>query len=212
MRRRTKRDLGILAGALVIIGAVVFFNSQVQRTALAAEMTQWRLRVEAERRGMGLQLLNWNIIQATKGSLSGGGRFHPDLVAYNGQTVNLIGFMVPGEQFREVTDFLLLPMPIECYFCQIPPARDVFHVRLREGETADIYKEPVLISGILTIHEGPGVKFFYTIEEATLGPGEMGGPLNKRPLKVEHMLPQHERDTEGLLDPYKDAPAPDPGS
>jgi outer membrane receptor protein involved in Fe transport len=44
-------------------------------------------------------------------------------------------------------------------------------VKLAEGLTAQIYEEPVLIHGTFDVHEGPGVKFFYTITEAQLGPG-----------------------------------------
>lgn len=202
MKRRTKRDLGILFGAAAILGSVVFFNITINRTTLAAEMDKLRRQVEGQRRQEGLNLLSWTLVRTTKGSPKRGGTFHEDLKAFDGRHVNIIGFMVPQEQFRDVTEFLLLPLPIECYFCQMPPARDVMLVQLKAGETTPIFEEPVLINGVLNIHEGPGNKFLYSIKEAKLGPGEMGGGLSKKRLELQHMLPKHEQDPANMLDPY----------
>ena len=203
MKRRTKRDLGILLGVIVILAGIVLFNSTVNRSALAAQMEKWRTAVEQERMAEGLRLLDWDLMRATKGRLRSGGEFREDLIAMDGRTVNIIGFMVPLEEFRAVHEFLLLPLPIECYFCEIPPARDVMLVSLKEGETAEIYDEPVLINGVLNIHQGPDQKFFYSITNAGLGPGEEDGSLNPKRLELEHMLggPEHGAPQEELIGP-----------
>ena len=49
MRRRTKRDIGILIGVLAVIGAIAFVNSQLQRGSLARQMEQLRATLEEER-------------------------------------------------------------------------------------------------------------------------------------------------------------------
>ena len=202
MRRRTKRDLGIFAGIVLVLGGLTFANMTINRGSLASEMDALRRQVEAQRLSEGDELLSWSLIRETKGSPRRGGVYDPELLKYDGEIVNLIGFMVPQEQFRDVTEFLLLPLPIECYFCQMPPAKDVVLVQLKEGETADIYKEPIIINGNWTIHEGPDNKFLYSIQEGALGAGEMGGSLSRRKLKLQHMLPKHEQDPKDLLEPY----------
>ena len=73
----------------------------------------------------------------------------------------------------------------------MPPSRDVLWVHLREGEKTDIKFEPVLIRGTFTVHEGPGVKFFYSLENATYEAAENGGALTNRRLKFQHMIGPH---------------------
>ena len=200
MKRRTKRDFGLFLGVLVVIGFLIFVNTQLSRSSLAQRMDALRQTVEAEHAAEGVELLSWRLIKSTKGSLRGGGRYHEELLPLDGQEVNLIGFQVPNEQFRNVTEFLMLPIPIECYFCQMPPSRDVVLIQLKEGESTAIFAEPVLISGRLKIHEGPGVKFFYSIVDGKMGPG---GDLTVIRQKLQHMLPQHEQDPDDLLEPYQ---------
>ncbi len=204
MKRRTKRDLLVFTAVLGVIGTLVVGNSQLRRQGLAEDFEKLRENLEAARVGTGVEVLKWNIVRTTKGSLGGGGKFAPELMAYNGKEVFIIGFMVPEEQFRDVKEFLMLPIPIECYFCSLPPSRDVLFVKLREGETAQIYNEPVLIRGTFTINQGPGVKFFYSLQNATLESALDGGELTKRRLKLQHMVPVHDKDDSALLPGYSE--------
>lgn len=201
MKRRTKRDLIIFGGVIAILILVALLNSQLRRKGLAEEMEALRSGLEAKRQEEGLELLSWSYIKKTKGSLRSGGKYDEILLAYDGLQVNLMGFQVPQEQFRNVDEFLLLPIPIECYFCAMPPSRDVVLVQMAKGVTTDIFGEPILLNGTLKIHEGPEVKFFYSIENAKVGPGEMGGELVRRRLELQHMLPVHDRDPELMLEP-----------
>jgi hypothetical protein len=159
--------------------------------------------VERERKSLGLELLDWQLLRTTQGRMSTGPTFTDELKEKGGQHVDIVGFMVPLDTFRNINEFMLLPLPIECYFCQIPPMRDVMLVQLKDGETTSIYKEPVLINGTLTLKEGKGVKFFYEIRDASMGPGEPQGELTPRYIKPQHMVPQHERDESVLLDGYE---------
>jgi len=191
VKRRTRRDISIFIAIVAVIGGIVFFNAQLGRRGLADDFEKLRERLEQARLNSGIQLLRWELVRTTKGSLRGGGKFNPELVAQNGKEVFMIGFMVPNETYRAVTEFLMLPIPIECYFCQLPPSRDVLWIKLRPGQTADISPEPVLIRGTLTLHEGPGVKFFYSLENATFEAAEDGGHLTKKRIKFQHMVPNH---------------------
>jgi hypothetical protein len=199
MKRRTKRDLGILIGVLALIAGIAFANTQLRRSGLAGEFEALRERLESARLSSGVELLKWNIIRTTKGTLRAGGQFDPELEKYEGQEVFIIGFMVAEGSYRDVSDFMLLPIPIECYFCAMPPQRDILLIRLREGEKTNLYIEPVLIRGTFTLHRGPGVKFFYSLENATFQAAEDGGALTKKRPQLQHMLPNHERDDSQLL-------------
>lgn len=205
MKRRTKRDLGVLVGVMFLIGGVVFANTQLRRGNLAEKYEALRVSLESGHLEEGMNLLQWNVVRTTKGTLRGGGKYTEDLREYDAQPVHMIGFMVPLEEFRDVTQFLMLPIPIECYFCSMPPTRDVLFVQLQEGETAQIYSEPVLVLGNFTINQGPDQQFFYTLEDATIKAAEDSGELTRRKLELQHMLPNHERDPDMLLDPvYSD--------
>lgn len=204
MKRRTKRDITIFIGIIALVGGIAFANSQLRRSGLAEQFEALRVELEQKRVAEGIDLLKWNVIRTTKGSLRGGGNFSEELLQYDGQEVYIIGFMVPREQFRDVTEFMMLPIPIECYFCSLPPSRDVLYVNLREDEVAQIYNEPVLIKGTFNIHQGENVKFFYTLENATFKAAEDGGELTKKRLKLQHMLPpeEHEQGDDALLPGY----------
>jgi hypothetical protein len=204
MKRRTKRDLSILVAILAVIGGVIFVNGQLSRRGDAEAFENLRTSLEQKRLNSGTQILKWNIIRTTKGSLTAGGTFTDDVKALNGKEVYMIGFMVPDETYRDVTEFLMLPIPIECYFCQMPPSRDVLWINLREGEKTDIKIEPVLIRGTFTLHEGPNMKFFYSLENATFEAAENGGALTNRRLKLQHMVPNHQKDNTDLLPGYTD--------
>lgn len=204
MKRRTKRDIGILVGVLAVIGVIAFANSQLQRGSLARQMEELRSNLEEQRAEEGLDILSWRLMRDTKGSLRRGGEFNEELLKLDGHLVNVMGFMVPQEQFRNVDNFMMLPLPIECYFCAMPPDRDVMFVQLKEGEREDIWKEPVLVIGTLNIHQGPDVRYFYSLTDAVLVPADKDARLTRREMELQHMVPQHEPDPSMLLDPVYD--------
>jgi hypothetical protein len=200
VRRRVWREVGTIAGAAVILGVLVFTNNFVQRKGLAEQMVAVRENLEKQQEKQGkVSILKWPLLQKTRGGYSKGPTFIDDLKQYNGQPVNLIGFQVPVEQFRDMTEFLLLPMPIECYFCQSPPMKDVVLVQMAEGEVAPLYKEPVLISGTLQLHEGPKTQFFYTVKDAHWGKASEKMKMHRKNVPIEHQLP-HNKNEEPLLE------------
>lgn len=203
MRRRVKRDLAVLGGILAILAAIVLLNYYMQTGELYEQFDQLRRQVEAKRESQGLNLVDWDEVRATEGSLRNGGKFTESLRALNGQHVDIIGFMVPLDQFRDVTEFILLPVPIECYFCLLPPARDVILVQMAEGEVSKyIVDGPVLINGIFNVQEGE-TKYFYSITGATLGPGDPDVKPKPRYIAEEHMQPQHNEQEQPLDAPIE---------
>jgi hypothetical protein len=184
-------------GVAVVLAIVIFINSQGQRLKLAERMVAWRIEVEEKRQSRGLQLLNWDWVRATQGSRSAGPVFDPKLEEWNEKRVDIVGFMTPIGSFRNMKEFILLPMPIECYFCERPPMRDQVLINMAEGETTNLYEDPMIINGVLKLQRGQDVKKFYVIDDARIGPGdpESTGP-KVRILDPEHMVPQTHTDTE----------------
>lgn len=188
MRTRVVRDLGTIAGIIVILAGVVGLNIYYRLDSLKTKYDRIRRGVEAKRASTGMKLLDWELLRKTKGSLTSGPRFDPELVewAKQGRSSNLMGFMTPIDQFKDATHFMLLPLPIECYFCQMPPVRDVMLVRMANGEVVQMAEEPVLVSGALSLHEGPKQKFFYSMADSNLEAGESGQKLSIKTYTEEH--------------------------
>lgn len=210
MRKRAVREIGTIVGIVIILGAVVFFNGYMRRGSLSDYFEKVRRTAETAQAGQGIPLLEWELLRQTSGTMRSGPKFHQDLVDIRDAEVNIIGFMVPLQQFRAVKEFLLLPLPVQCYFCEAPPMRDVMLVQMAEGESTDIVNEPVVVSGVLNLNEGPGTKFFYVLKEASRAPAEKGGKLtrkNIRPEAIQHMKDQTEAPPQ-LLPGYDLPPAP----
>jgi hypothetical protein len=171
---------------VVILAGVVGVNVYMRLEGLQAKYDKMRRAYEANATQSGTELLDWGLLRKTKGSLRSGPTFDEELLPIGGQVVKLIGFMTPIDEFRDVSHFMLLPLPIECYFCQAPPLRDVMLVRMAEGELVNMVEEPVLMSGRLVLNQDSGEKFFYTLEDATRT--TMGETTEKR------FAPQHRQE------------------
>ncbi|HPO16102.1 MAG TPA: DUF3299 domain-containing protein [Candidatus Hydrogenedentes bacterium] len=210
MRRRTKQEFVVIIGVVLLLVAVVLVNGYFQRSSLTDKMEAIRKKVEEGRKTEGLDLLPWPLLQKTTGTMSKGPSFDERLLKYDQQHVDIVGFMVPLEQFRNMTEFLVLPVPIECYFCQSPPMRDVVVVQMEKGKGTNLYREPVLINGILNLKQGPNTKFFYIITEANMGPGKRGGKLTIKDIAPQHMIPGHQPTPTPQDELQKPLAAPEP--
>ena len=190
MRRRAVRDLGLIVAVGVILTSLVFANTELRQGGLVEQMENLRSTVEASRQEQGLELLSWDVIRRTRGTRQTAPTFADELKQRDNTRVDLIGFMVPLHEFREVTEFLLLPLPLICYFCEAPPMREVILVRMREDETANLVNEPVMINGHLMLHQSENAHFFYTIDDALWGPGREDQDLTRTEVPMEHRLHQ----------------------
>ena len=194
MRQRAKRDLTAILGVIVVLAIVIFVNYTYNVGANAKKMDKVRSTLESARQNDNMDILKWHHMRATKGSLRSGPEFSDELLALNNSQVNVIGFMVPENEFRDVSTFMLLPLPIECYFCNRPPVKDIMVIHMEEGTKTRLYETPVLINGVLRLNEGPNQKSFYTIDHAALEAAEKGARLKVRYIPEEHMLPQHTKE------------------
>ena len=188
MRRRVVRELGTIGGIALILAAVFLTTGFFRRSEKWEKFEFIRKTAEAAQKKEGVSLLSWDVLQDTKGTFRSGATFLDELKVLDGQQVHIIGYQVPNEEFRAMHEYMLLPVPIECYFCQSPPMRDVVYVKMREGTTANLVNEPILINGILRLHEAPKSSFFYVIEDAAWGKAEESQRLTTREVPVEHRM------------------------
>lgn len=194
MRYRAKRDLIAIGGVVVVIAALFVLNYTFDLGAKVEKFDKIRKAAESEREKEGMDLLKWRYMRDTEGNLRSGATFTDELKKFNNTQVNLVGFMVPEYEFRNVKEFILLPLPIECYFCKRPPVHDVMMIQMEENTTTKIFEGPILVNGVFRLHEGPKQKYFYTIDHAALESAEKGGQLKTRYINPDHMLPQHTQD------------------
>jgi len=186
VRRRTIRDLGTIGGVLVILLALVSANTYFGLEQRRDRAIKFRKAVEQAKIAEGVDLLDWELFMATKGTIRKGATYVDDLKKIDEMPVNIVGYMVPINQFRNVDNFMLLPMPLDCYFCESPPMRDIIMIKMKPGEVVDLAEEPVLIGGQLHLNEGENQQFFYTIDYANLGPALKEEILTRKNISDEH--------------------------
>ncbi len=185
MRRRTKRDLLTFGGIVVILACILGTNIYLRFDAVKEAATKMRLALESKYRTEGYEVLNWDMMRKTRGNMRIGAKFAEELQAQDDHLINICGFMTPIDQFGKVTEFMLLPVPITCYFCEAPPMRDVIRVKLKGS--AKMINEPIVVGGRLKLHAEKGKPFFYTIEDG-LWNEPVDTKLTDKEISTEHQM------------------------
>ncbi|HOC69523.1 MAG TPA: DUF3299 domain-containing protein [Candidatus Hydrogenedentes bacterium] len=186
MRKRSKRDLLTLLGLVIIVAGVIGVNGYMRRAGMREYFDKLRAELETKHREEGVSLIYWDIMQKVVGRRRTGATFPEDLKALDGKLVNIVGFMAAIDQFREVKEFMLMPIPLTCYFCDAPPMRDIIEVKLQKP--ANMINEPVLIGGRLRLHEGEKPLFFYTIEDAKWNEAVSEEETTEKVIDQQHRL------------------------
>lgn len=187
MRTRAKRDLITLLGVVVIVVAILFINMYLRLDSMKEAARKMRAALEEQHRAEGVEVIDWEMLHKTKGTLHSGPQFEPAMKEKEGRAFNMVGFMAPIDEFRNVKEFMLLPFPIECYFCESPPPRDIVHVKL-EDPTAEILNEPVLIGGQLELYEEEGVVFFQALDLAKFNEPVTDEDFSERVIAADHRM------------------------
>jgi len=185
VRRRTKRDIGLLLFVVLTVLGVIFVNDELRRGGFKEQMEKWIAQLEDERTD--LDVLKWNLLRKTTGGRRTGANFDEALEELDGARVNVMGFMTPLYNFRDVHEFMLMPIPIECYFCQRPPLKDIIFVTMQGDKTVMMADEPVVINGTLKLNRDPGMSYFYNVDDALVGPAKKGARLTRRRTSQEAM-------------------------
>lgn len=76
-----------------------------------------------------------------------------DLKKYDGQTIQIVGFMIPFDSIEKIDRFILLQAPFMGCF-HVPPPQPNESLMINSGNTNVRYTyEPIMITGKLTIEE-----------------------------------------------------------
>ena len=91
--------------------------------------------------------------------------FGEDIKALDGKVISLKGYMMPLEQSKEQTNFILSANPIaSCFFCGPDGASSLVEIQARKA-VAFSYN-PVIITGTLELLEDDPMGMFYRLVNA----------------------------------------------
>jgi hypothetical protein len=82
-----------------------------------------------------------------------GGNIPADVLALNGSTVRLRGFMIPMDQAESITSFALVPALPGCQFCAPVPVQEVVVARVPKGKALAYFPDELVVEGKLTVRE-----------------------------------------------------------
>ena len=101
--------------------------------------------------GTSFLALDWDILR----EYSAGKKLPEKLSAAQKQKVKMPGFMIPLEDYAEMTsEFLLVPVPMACIHVPAPPPNQIVHVKMKKNTQVPlIFYEPVWVYGDLRIEK-----------------------------------------------------------
>lgn len=77
----------------------------------------------------------------------------PDVTAWDGKLVKATGFINPGRQVRDLTEFALVKDRASCCFGARPQPNHFVAVTLKPGQKTNYTPDPVSVVGVLKIGE-----------------------------------------------------------
>ncbi len=95
------------------------------------------------------------------------GHSHASMLPFPVPILDLLLGHVHTRRFQGVTEFMLTPLPLDCYWREIAPINQVIYVRTANPiEFGD--GVAIAVRGILELREQEGPKFFYVLKDAEL--------------------------------------------
>jgi hypothetical protein len=126
------------------------------------------LGVDSQRRF----LLDWDVLAAT----SAGGKFPPkypaNLEPADGQEVVLNGYMCPLDEAGEMNTFLLLEIPVGCFYCLAPAPTSLVLVELAGGRREPLHYDLMKVVGRWRLNRDNPEDFLYSIHDARIAPAD----------------------------------------
>ncbi|HEV3387209.1 MAG TPA: tetratricopeptide repeat protein [Gemmata sp.] len=117
----------------------------------------------------GVNRLPWPVLAATTIGAKGRPTFMKYLEQLDGKTVTLIGFMQPMRDELTLTGFLMLEYPVGCWFCETPEATGLVNVELKEGNSVELRKGLVKVTGKLSLNRTDPETYLFNIKDARVG-------------------------------------------
>jgi hypothetical protein len=94
-----------------------------------------------------------------------GGNIPADVLALNGTTVRLNGFMIPIDQAENITSFALVPSLFACCFGQPPQVQHTVVCKAPAGKAVGYYPDELVVEGKLKVEEKKDDGFIISVFE-----------------------------------------------
>jgi hypothetical protein len=90
----------------------------------------------------------------------------------DGKQVVLRGFLQPLGEGSDLGSFLLIENPVGCWYCEMPEMTGIVLVEMPTGRTGKYTRDPIQVTGKLTLNATDPENFLYLIREAKVKGGE----------------------------------------
>ena len=94
-----------------------------------------------------------------------GGNIPADVLALNGATVRVTGFMIPIDQAENITSFALVPSLFACCFGQPPQVQHTVVCNAPAGKAVGYYPDELVVEGKLKVEEKKDEGFIVSVFE-----------------------------------------------
>ena len=94
-----------------------------------------------------------------------GGNIPADVLALNGATVRVTGFMIPIDQAENITSFALVPSLFACCFGQPPQVQHTVVCQAPAGKAVGYYPDELVVEGKLKVEEKKDEGFIVSVFE-----------------------------------------------
>ena len=94
-----------------------------------------------------------------------GGNIPADVMALNGATVRVNGFMIPIDQAENITSFALVPSLFACCFGQPPQVQHTVICNAPQGKAVGYYPDELQVEGKLKVEEKKDEGFIVSVFE-----------------------------------------------
>ena len=94
-----------------------------------------------------------------------GGNIPADVVALNGATVRVTGFMIPIDQAENITSFALVPSLFACCFGQPPQVQHTVVCNAPAGKAVGYYPDELVVEGKLKVEVKKDEGFIVSVFE-----------------------------------------------
>jgi hypothetical protein len=100
-------------------------------------------------------------------------RFRPTFPKHlrelEGCKVTLTGFMHPVSDDLEAAEFLLVEMPVGCWYCEMPDLTGIVLVEMQPGKTVPLTRGALEVTGKLKLNATDPENFFFIVVDAVAG-------------------------------------------
>lgn len=113
--------------------------------------------------------LPWGLLLETALDRRAKPTFPEPLKARAGLKVEMVGYMQPLGDDLETGLFLLVEQPVGCWYCELPQTTGIVCVELKGGKTTPLTRNPLKVTGTLTLNADDPEDFYFTVKDAEVG-------------------------------------------